>query len=107
MLDREVLEDVRERCDFAAAAASLACAEASRSAAVWVCLWGEPPAEIVDDAGDVDKIASVLASTDGAVVSTIDVGRDLGVGNATLGVRDDEGPSPRCVGFDMITPASN
>ena len=33
VLDREVLEVVRVRCDLAAAAASLACADASRSAA--------------------------------------------------------------------------
>lgn len=43
---------------------------------------------MTEDAGDVDRIASVLASTD---VSTMDVGRDRVVGNASLGVLDDGG----------------
>ena len=51
--------------------------------------------EVTEDAGDVERIASVLASTE---VSTMDVGRDRVVGKARRGVRDVDGleeePSP-------------
>ena len=86
-----MLEVVRVRCDLAAAAASLACVVAKRSTADCVCFRGETPEEVIDEAGEVDKMASALTSADVDVVSTMDVGLDRVVGNANLGVRDDGG----------------
>lgn len=97
-LDREVLDVVRVRCDLAEAAASLACADASRSAADCVCLRDEAPMDVIDEAGDVERMASALVSTEVVVVSTIDVGRARVVGNGIRIVRDEDGlddePSP-------------
>lgn len=42
--------------------------------------------EVMDEAGDVERRASAVVSTEVVVVSTIDVGRDRVVGNASLGV---------------------
>lgn len=85
VLERDVLDVVRARCDLAAAAASFACADASRSAADCVCLRGEAPAEVVEEAGEVERIASLVASTE----STIDVGLERATGKASRGVRAD------------------
>lgn len=105
-LDLEVLEVVRLRCDLAAAAASFAWADASRSAADCVCFRGEAPVEAIDEAGEVERMASDVVSTEVVVVSTIDVGRARVVGKESLGVRvegglDEELSPPRCSNPDM------
>lgn len=45
--------------------------------------------EVTEDAGEVESMASVLASTE---VSTMDVGRERVVGNASRGVREESPP---------------
>jgi hypothetical protein len=53
--------------------------------------------EVMEEAGDVERMVSGVASI---VVSTIEVGLDRAIGNASRGVRDDEGleeeSSPPC-----------
>ena len=72
-----------------------------------MCLRGEAPVEVMDEAGEVERIASALVSTDVVVVSTMDVGRDRAVGNASLGVLDEgelevEDPPSRCSMPDIV-----
>lgn len=63
--------------------------------------------EVIEEAGEVDRIASADASTEVAVVSTMDVGLERVVGKASRGVRDNGGleeelPPARCSNPDMV-----